>query len=198
MHFDPDAIDQALKHNPIKALVAPRPIGWISSLSPGGTANLAPYSFFNLICDAPYMVMFASSGLKDSFNNVRATGEFVWNLVTKNLVHEMNASAGHYGPTVAEFAIAGLEKAPSHKVRPPRVAQALAALECQLDQIVPLKSDDAGRCNSLVIASVRHVFIDNAAILSGRFDAAHARTTARLGYFDYTVVEDTFELKRPG
>ena len=86
MDFDPNTHDPALNHSPIKAMVAPRPIGWLSTLSPQGVANLAPYSFFNLVCDAPYMVMFATSGHKDSFNNVRATGEFVWNLVFRGSV----------------------------------------------------------------------------------------------------------------
>ena len=154
MDFDPNTGDPALSHSPIKAMVAPRPIGWLSTLSPQGVANLAPYSFFNLVCDAPYMVMFATSGHKDSFNNVRATGEFVWNLVSEDLCEAMNASSGSAAPGVDEFELAGLEKAASRCVAPPRVARARAALECQLDQIVDLKSDDptagirwsSGRC----------------------------------------------------
>ncbi|MBL6772059.1 MAG: flavin reductase family protein [Alphaproteobacteria bacterium] len=197
MDFDPDALDPALRHNPIKAMVAPRPIGWLSTLSPDGAVNLAPYSFFNLVCDAPYMVMFATSGHKDSFNNVRATGEFVWNLVSEDLCEAMNTSAGSAAPGADEFELAGLEKAASRCVAPPRVARARAALECQLDQIVDLKSDDPTRRNSLVIGTVRSVFIADGAIVDGRFDAAGVRQLARLGYRDYAVIEKIFELQRP-
>jgi len=195
--FDPNTHDPALSHSPIKAMVAPRPIGWLSTLSPQGVANLAPYSFFNLVCDAPYMVMFATSGHKDSFNNVRATGEFVWNLVSEDLGKAMNASSGSVDPGVDEFELAGLEKAASRRVAPPRVARARAALECQLDQIVDLKSDDPTRRNSLVIGTVRSVFIADDAIVDGRFDVASVRPLARLGYRDYALIDETFELQRP-
>ena len=197
MDFEPNTHDLALSHSPIKAMVAPRPIGWLSTLSPQGVANLAPYSFFNLVCDAPYMVMFATSGHKDSFNNVRATGEFVWNLVSEDLCEAMNASSGSVDPGVDEFELAGLEKAASRRVAPPRVARARAALECQLDQIVDLKSDDPTRRNSLVIGTVRSVFIVDDAIVHGRFDVASLRPLARLGYRDYAVIDETFELQRP-
>jgi len=197
MEFDPNTHDPALSHSPIKAMVAPRPIGWLSTLSPQGVANLAPYSFFNLVCDAPYMVMFATSGHKDSFNNVRATGEFVWNLVSEDLCEAMNASSGSVDPGVDEFELAGLEKAASRRVAPPRVARARAALECQLDQIVDLKSDDPRRRNSLVIGTVRSVFIADDAIVDGRFDVASVRPLARLGYRDYALIDETFELQRP-
>lgn len=197
MDFNPNTRDPALSHSPIKAMVAPRPIGWLSTLSPQGVANLAPYSFFNLVCDAPYMVMFATSGHKDSFNNVRATGEFVWNLVSEDLCEAMNASSGSVEPGVDEFELAGLEKAASQYVAPPRVARARAALECQLDQIVDLKSDDLSRRNSLVIGTVRSVFIADDAIVDGRFDVASLRPLARLGYRDYAVIDETFELLRP-
>lgn len=197
MDFDPNNSDPALSHNPIKAMVAPRPIGWLSTLSPQGVANLAPYSFFNLVCDAPYMVMFATSGHKDSFNNVRATGEFVWNLVSKDLCEAMNASSGSVDPGVDEFELAGLEKAASCCVAPPRVARARAALECQLDQIVDLKSDDPTRRNSLVIGTVRSVFIADDAVVDGRFDVASVQPLARLGYRDYAVIDEAFELQRP-
>ena len=196
MDFDPNSGDPALSHSPIKAMVAPRPIGWLSTLSPQGVANLAPYSFFNLVCDAPYMVMFATSGHKDSFNNVRATGEFVWNLVSEDLCEAMNTSSGSAAPGVDEFELAGLEKAASRWWRR-RGARARAALECQLDQIVDLKSVDPTRRNSLVIGTVRSVFIADGAIVDGRFDAAGVRPLARLGYRDYAVIEEIFELQRP-
>jgi flavin reductase (DIM6/NTAB) family NADH-FMN oxidoreductase RutF len=197
MFLEPNGNPHPLPHNPVKALVAPRPIGWISTLSETGVANLAPYSFFNLIADAPFMVMFATSGHKDSFRNVQATGEFVWNLVNRELADAMNRSAAHVPAGVDEFALAGLTKAPSKTVAAPRVAEAKAALECRLDQIVPLKSTEAGRSNSLVIATVTQVYINDAALDQGLFDVAGVQSLARLGYMDYAAVETTFRLDRP-
>ena len=197
MYFDPNGKASGLPHNPIKALVAPRPIGWISSLSAGGVANLAPYSFFNLVADAPFMVMFATSGHKDSFCNVQATGEFVWNLVSNDLSDAMNKSSAHVEAGVDEFELAGLTKAPSKTVQPPRVAEAQAALECKLDQIVPLKSSVPGRSNSLVIATVSQAYINEDALTDGLFDVARLKVLSRLGYMDYAVVDNTFRLNRP-
>ena len=197
MYFDPNGKASGLPHNPIKALVAPRPIGWISSLSADGVANLAPYSFFNLVADAPFMVMFATSGHKDSFRNVQATGEFVWNLVSNDLSDAMNKSSAHVEAGVDEFELAGLTKAPSKTVQPPRVAEAQAALECKLDQIVPLKSSVPGRSNSLVIATVSQAYINEDALTDGLFDVARLKVLSRLGYMDYAVVDNTFRLDRP-
>lgn len=197
MFFDPNAATPGLSHNPIKALVAPRPIGWISTLSPTGIANLAPYSFFNLIADAPFMVMFATSGHKDSFYNAVSSGEFVWNLVTHDLVDAMNKSAKTVEAGIDEFELAGLSKADSVTIQTPRVAEAMAALECTVDQFVPLKSNLEGRYNSLVIATVNHAYIHDDLITDGRFDNRKARTMARLGYMDYAVIDDVMELKRP-
>ena len=197
MFFDPNGKAEGLSHNPMKALVAPRPIGWISSVSPTGTANLAPYSFFNLIADRPFMMMFATSGHKDSVFNVVATGEFVWNLVSHDLLEAMNRSAANVDANVDEFELAGVTKAPSETVNVPRVAEAKAALECKVDQFIPLKSDTEGRHNTMVIATVTRAFIQDDLIRNGRFDNQSARALSRLGYMDYAVIDSVFELDRP-
>ena len=197
MFFDPNGTAEGLAHNPIKALVAPRPIGWISSISPTGVANLAPYSFFNLIADSPFMVMFATSGHKDSFFNAVGTGDFVWNLVSDDLTDAMNRSAKTVDRAVDEFELAGVTKAASETVRAPRVAEAKAALECKVDRFIPLKSDTAGRHNSMVIATVTRAFIQDDLVRVGRFDNEQARALSRLGYMDYAVIDKVFELERP-
>lgn len=197
MYFDPNGKAPELAYNPIKAMVAPRPIGWISTVSATGICNLAPYSFFNLIADAPFMVMFATSGHKDSFCNAVASGEFVWNLVGEDLADAMNRSAATVEAGVDEFDLAGVTKAASQTVKAPRVAEAVAALECKVDQFVPLKSSIEGRHNSMVIATVSSAFIQDEFVVNGRFDTAAAKILARLGYADYTVVDRVFPLQRP-
>jgi len=197
MFFDPNGRVPDLAHNPLKALVAPRPIGWISTLSSTGIANLAPYSFFNLIADAPFMVMFATSGHKDSFNNALATGEFVWNLVTHDLADAMNRSAQSVDAGTDEFELAGVTKAESMSVKPPRVAEAAAALECTVDQFIPLRSNQNDRHNSMIIGTVKKAFIRDDMLKDGMFDNAQAKALARMGYMDYAVADQIFQLQRP-
>lgn len=194
-----------LPHDPFKAIVAPRPIGWISSLDGAGNANLAPYSFFNGVAGAPPMVMFAANGrkvgredeIKDSLANVRATGEFAVNLVGWDLRDAMNASSGGFGPEEDEFAAAGLEKADCAIIGAPRVAAAPAALECTLHQVVELPAGP-GYENSLVIGRVRAVHIRDEYLSDGIFDLEKVRPVARCGYKDYAVVTELFEMTRPG
>ena len=184
--------------DPFKALVSPRPIGWISSLSVDGTANLAPYSFFNGVCDGPPMVMFSSAGRKDTINNIEATGEFVCNLVTCDLREGMNVSSTGVGAQVDEFELAGLEKAPSSMVKPPRVAATPVALECRYTQTVPLLDVNGVAQNyTMVIGQVVGVYIDDALIENERVQIAKAKPIARHGYMDYSVVTELFRLERP-
>ena len=145
MFFEPRA-GHGLPHDPFKAIVAPRPIGWICSLSPDGVVNLAPYSFFNGVASRPPMIMFSSEGLKDSITNVEATGEFTASLATRPLAERMNETSRSHGSGVNEFEPAGLTQAPSRLVAPPYVAESPAALECKVTQIVPLTdlAGDAG------------------------------------------------------
>src|SRR5215475_10232384 len=133
LFYEPHERDRALlPHDPFKAIVAPRPIGWVSSLGPDGELNLAPYSFFNAVCDRPPMVAFSSSGPKDSMTFAGGRGEFVWNMPTWDLREQMNLSSKELPRGESEFAFAGLETAPSRVVAPPRVAAAPCALECRV------------------------------------------------------------------
>lgn len=188
-----------LPFNPIKAIVAPRPIGWISSLSAAGVANLAPYSYFNAVHDAPPMVMFSSTGWKDTIANVEATGEFVCNYVSASMRDAMNASSGPVPTGTSEFDVAGLEREPSRGVAVPRVKGVAAALECRALSITPLRGLD-GRAvgGHLVVGQVTGVFIDDDYIRDGRFDAGAADPIMRMGYMDYGALGAMFEMQRPG
>jgi flavin reductase (DIM6/NTAB) family NADH-FMN oxidoreductase RutF len=198
-HFYEPRSGHGLPHDPFKAIVAPRPIGWISTVGPGGGVNLAPYSFFNAFCDNPPIVGFSSVGRKDSQRNIEATGEFVANLATKAHAEAMNRSSAPVPPHVNEMELAGLSAAPSRLVKPPRVADAPAALECKLLLTLPLKDLD-GRTtgNTLILGQVVGVHIDRAFLRDGLFDMTLARTIARCGYRgDYAEVTSLFEMLRP-
>lgn len=194
-----------LAFNPFKAVVAPRPIGWISTISRAGVVNLAPYSFFNAVSSDPPMVFYGANGThdadggeKDSLRNVRESGEFVCNLVTWELRHLMNDSSAPAPHDIDEMDAVGIEKLPSRLVKPPRVAASPAHLECKLHQLVELPPDpSSGKRNVMVIGHVVAVHIDDAFVTEGRFDTARAQPVARLGYFDFAVVTDAFEIKRP-
>ncbi|WP_439529846.1 flavin reductase family protein [Pannonibacter sp.] len=189
---------EGLAHNPFKALVAPRPIGWISSLDAEGKANLAPYSFFNAVSDDPPVVMFSSSGWKHTVANVEATGEFVCNLATAHLQAQLNVSSAPVAADVDEFDLAGLAKAPSRLVRVPRVAAARAALECRLLRIVQLEDLAGTVCGAhVVFGQVVGIHIDDAVVDKGRIDMSRLQLLARLGYKDYSVTSDVFEMDRP-
>src|SRR5262245_10570542 len=154
-HFYEPKDGHRLPHDPFKAIVAPRPIGWISSADAEGRVNLAPYSFFNAFCDVPPIIGFSSSGPKDTQRNVAATGEFVFNLATKKNAEAMNLSSAPFAHGVSEFEKAGLIAAPSRLVRPPRVADSPAAFECKLLLAMPLKdSDGQPTLNTLILGQV--------------------------------------------
>lgn len=187
-----------LQIDPFKALVGPRPIGWISSLAADGTANLAPYSFFNAISDDPPLVMFSSGGRKDTIANIEATGEFVCNLANWNLREAMNVSSSQVGAQVDEFELAGVEKHKSAMVKPPRVAGVPVALECRYIDTIATR-DLAGKTGNyaMVYGQVVGVYIDDSCIVDGRVDAQALQPLARHGYMDYSVVRETFRLERP-
>lgn len=201
MFYQPGAAGQGLAHDPFKALVAPRPIGWISTLDAAGRANLAPFSFFNAVADEPPMVIYSSTGTKpgragerkDTAANIRETGEFVCNIVSHALRDAMNATSAGLAAGEDEFATAGLERAESRVVRSPRVAAAPAALECRLWRMIELP----GPANILVIGTVVGVHIDNSVIADGKVDVTRYRPLARLGYRDYASVDQVFPLDRP-
>jgi flavin reductase (DIM6/NTAB) family NADH-FMN oxidoreductase RutF len=198
--YEPAARDRdLLPHDPFKALVAPRPIGWVSTTGPGGELNLAPYSFFNAVCDTPPMLAFSSHGPKDSATFAGSGGEFVWNLPTWDLREQMNQSSARLPRGESEFGFAGLETAPSRLVSPPRVAAAPCALECRVVHQLELHDLDGESTDQhLVIGQVVGVHLDEALIANGRVDTAAIRPIARCGYLgDYAVVDRLFEMFRP-
>lgn len=195
MFYDAVKNDHGFQNDPFKAIVAPRPIGWVSTLSPEGRANLAPYSYFNAFSQSPHYVAFGSGPVKDSMRNIEATGEFVFSLATYDLREQMNATSAHV--TVDEFELAGLTKAPCELVRPPRVAESPAALECCLHRIVPLPDDDGKAENFIVIGRVLGIHIDDRFIHDGRVDTAAMRPIARLGYSEYATVTEAWRMRRP-
>lgn len=197
MFYEPKA-GHGLPHDPLKAIVAPRPIGWISTLDPQGRRNLAPYSFCNMVQTRPALLAFGSDGLKHTAANAVATGEFVFNLATRPLFDAMNASSATLPEGADEFAHAGLEAAPCRLVKPPRVAASPASLECRVVQAMPLKDLDGHEFGGwLVIGQVVGVHIADHALKDGRFDMLGVRTIARCGYRDYAEVTTIFEALRP-
>ncbi|MFN7223134.1 MAG: flavin reductase family protein [Paracoccaceae bacterium] len=182
-----------LPHNPFNAIVTPRPIGWISTTGSKGD-NLAPYSFFNAVAYVPPQVMFASTGAKDSLANVQETGVFAVNIVAADMLHPMSDTSAALPHGVDEFETAGLDKAPCETIPCPRVAGAPAVLECRMTQIIPLK----GRNNFLILGEVTGIHLRDDCVVDGRFDPTRFHPLARMGYRDYTIVRETFELLRPG
>lgn len=199
MFYTTDTNQHGMAHDPFKAIVAPRPIGWIGSKGSDGTLNLSPYSFFNAIADKPKLVMFSSSGQKDSLRNVRETGVFTASLVSRHLVDRMNASSAPVDYHVNEFALAGLTARTGEVVDAPYVAEALAALECRVTQIVQPHDIDGKATDSWVVfGQVVGIHIDETIIRDGRIDMGLARPVARMGYMDYADGgEDVFQLARP-
>jgi flavin reductase (DIM6/NTAB) family NADH-FMN oxidoreductase RutF len=197
MFYEP-AKGHGLPHDPFKAIVAPRPIGWISSINAKGDVNLAPYSFFNALSTHPHLVMFSSEGEKDSVVFARESGEFVVNLVGHALVEQMNASAVDAPRGISEFDYAGLKPSPSRMVKPPRVEGALAALECKVTEILQPKGLDGKTGERFVVfGEVVGIHIDEAVMTDGLFDIVKAGTVSRLGYMDYAAVTETFQMRRP-
>ena len=198
MFYTTDTNQHGLAHDPFKAIVAPRPIGWIGSKGRDGSLNLSPYSFFNAISDRPKLVMFSSAGRKDSVRNVEETGVFTANLVSRNLVEKMNESSIAVPYGVNEFELAGLTAKPSQLIDAPYVGEAFAVLECRVTEILEPKGLDGEVSeNIMVIGQVVGIHIDEAVIREGRLDMALARPVARMGYMDYSEGSDVFEMIRP-
>jgi flavin reductase (DIM6/NTAB) family NADH-FMN oxidoreductase RutF len=191
-----------LPHDPLNAIVAPRPIGWVSTMSADGVPNLAPYSFFNLFNYIPPIIGFSSMGWKDSVANIEATDEFVWNLVTRDLGEAMNATSASVPADVDEFALAGLEMAASTKVKPARVAASPAQFECRLTQLIRLETKEGRELDQwLVLGEAVEIHIDSAMLENGVYQTARANPILRGGgpadYF--AITEDSlFKMRRPG
>ncbi len=201
MFYPTDRRDRArLPHDPIKAMVAPRPIGWISTRSRQGAINLAPYSFFNAVGGAPPLLAFSSEGAKDSAAFAEESGEFVWNMATFELREAMNASSASLPRGQNEFLYAGLEMANCVLVKAPRVKTSPCGLECKVTQIFRLKDVEGAETGAiLTIGQVVGVHIADALIRDGRFDLSAANPLMRCGYAaDYAVIGEMFEMARPG
>ena len=201
IHSYEPANGHGLKHDPFNAIIAPRPIGWISSRDAKGHINLAPYSFFNGFCYTPPIIGFSSTSWKDSAANIQETKEFVWNLATKDLAQQMNATAAHVARDVSEFQIAGLTAAPSRLVNVPRVAESPVSFECKLTQIIQLQGADGNKAQAwLTLGEVVAVHIDKAMIKDGVYQTALARPIVRAGrkgdYFEIRP-DAMFEMTRP-
>lgn len=200
MFYEPKNNDHGLARPPFKSCVVPRPIGWLSTLSPDGVANLAPYSqFTNLTFDPPYVAVSINQShlqeRKDTVTNIEQTGEFVYNMVTYDLREQMNITAAEFPADVDEFEAAGLEKAPSVLVKPWRVAESPIQFECVYVQTIRLPGD--GRCGTadIIIGKVVGIHIKDKFIgKNGKIDMVSIKPLARMGYSDYTTVEHVFEI----
>lgn len=201
-HFYEPGKGHGLRHDPFKAIVAPRPIGWISTRSARGVNNLAPYSFFNAFCDAPPIIGFAcASDRRDTLHNVEQTGEFAFNLVTRALAERMNATSASVAPEVDEFALARLTPVPSRLIGAPRVGESPVSFECRRCDILRLKAADGTPTPAwLVLGEVVAVHLDRALLRDGVYDTAAAQHLARAGGLgDYFWVEEgtMMRMERP-
>lgn len=181
-----------LRHNPFNAIVAPRPVGWISTRGAMGD-NLAPYSFFNATAYVPPQVMFSSTGVKDSLNSVRESGVFAVNIVEEAMLNVMSETSRHFPRGTDEFAACGVAKAECDTIDCPRVAGAPATLECRVTDMRQL----IGPEDFIVLAEVTGIHLRDDCLRDGRFDVTAFNPVARLGYRDYTVVREVITLNRP-
>jgi flavin reductase (DIM6/NTAB) family NADH-FMN oxidoreductase RutF len=190
-----------LAHDPFNAIVGPRPIGWISSLSKTGVPNLAPYSFFNAFNYVPPIIGFSSIGTKDTLRNVQETGEFVWNLATRSLAEAMNATCAAVAPEVDEFELAGLTPAPSRLIMAPRVTQSPVSFECKLTQVLQLQDRSGATVPTwLVLGEVVGVHIATELLKEGIYETAAAHPILRGGGpADYFTIgsDQLFHMIRP-
>ena len=191
-----------LKHNPLNALICPRPIAWVSTVSGEGIVNLAPFSYFNAVSAEPPCVMFAPNAaaadhVKDTYRNLGDVPEFVINLVSMELAEPMNATSAAFPYDVDEFSECGLEASASEIVRPPRVRRSKAALECTVFEKIDLPKGPDGRQSHVVIGEVVGIHIDDDLIVDGIVDEARLDPLARLGAFNYAGLGGIFELRRP-
>ena len=198
MFYTTDTNQHGLAHDPFKAIVAPRPIGWIGTKGRDGSFNLSPYSFFNAVSDRPKIVMFSSDGRKDSARNAEETGAFTTNFVSRDLVNKMNASSMVVPYEVDEFALAGLTAKAGTLVDAPYVADAFAVLECRVTEIInPMTLSGERGENVIVFGQVVGIHISETILKDGRLDMAVARPIARMGYMDYSEGSEVFQLMRP-
>ena len=195
---DPASVPSASTYKLLIGTVVPRPIAFVSTVSPDGVPNLAPFSFFNVICANPPVVSFACGTReppKDTLANVRATGEFVVNIVTEQIAERMNLCSGEYEAGVDEFQVSGLTPVPSERVRPPAVLESPMNMECKVLQIIDVSTRPMG--GSLVIGEVVRFHVDGALFDNFRIDPETLRAVGRMGGNSYTRTRDRFEMVRP-
>jgi flavin reductase (DIM6/NTAB) family NADH-FMN oxidoreductase RutF len=196
---DPASVSAQANYKLLIGSVVPRPIAFVSTLSPEGIPNLAPFSFFNAVCGNPPVITFACGFRippKDTLANVRATGEFVVNIVTEEMAEKMNLTSGDYPADVDEFEISALTPAPSDLVKPPRVRESPVNMECKALQIVDISTRPQG--GSLIIGEVVRFHIDPRLVDNFRIDADKLRAIGRMGGNEYTRTRSRFEMIRPG
>jgi flavin reductase (DIM6/NTAB) family NADH-FMN oxidoreductase RutF len=198
MFYAADTRDHGMRHDPFKAIVSPRPIGWIGTRGKDGSRNLSPYSFFNAISTDPKIVLFSSARGNDSPRNAEETGVFTTSFVSHNLMRQMNDSSVIVPYGVDEFEIAGLTPETGRMVDAPYVKGAFAALECRVIQVVRPHGLDGAEADAIVVfGQVVGIHIDEAIIRDGRLDMSVARPVGRMGYMDYTEASEVFEMLRP-
>ncbi|BBQ02481.1 Asp/Glu/hydantoin racemase (plasmid) [Burkholderia sp. SFA1] len=201
LHFYEPANGHGLAHDPLGAIVGPRPIGWISTRDAEGALNLAPYSFFNIFNYSPPVLAFSSVGFKDTVRNARDTGEFVWNLVTRELCEHMNLTSGEVPADVDEFALAGVDPTSSRIVSAPRVAQSPVSFECRVSDVMQLQRANGSPIDTwMVIGEVVGVHVARALLSDDGYATAAARPVMRGGGpADYFEIEEAamFKMARP-
>ncbi|MGV8937014.1 MAG: flavin reductase family protein [Allorhizobium sp.] len=198
MFYSTDGNKHGMAHDPFKAIVSPRPIGWIGSRGSDRSINLSPYSFFNAVSDSPKIIMFSSTGAKDSLRNCQESGVFTASFVSRNLAESMNTSSIAVPYGTDEFAIAGLSPADGVMVDAPYVREAFAALECKVTEIIrpkTLSGEDADAY--MVFGQVVGIHLSEEILTDGRIDMARARPVARMGYLDYCDGGEAFQMVRP-
>jgi flavin reductase (DIM6/NTAB) family NADH-FMN oxidoreductase RutF len=204
MYYEPGRTTHGLAFNPFKACIVPRPIGWISTTSPDGIDNLAPFSQFQMVSYDPPTLMFSANfnsrgQRKDTVVNVEASGEFVWNMATWALREEVNLTSEELPSSTDELLHARLAKLPSRLVRPPRVAASPVQFECRRLHTVHLEGNTPTGTVDVIFGTVVAIHIDDSILRAdGRLDISRIRPLARLGYHDYTSVESVFEMTPRG
>lgn len=201
IHYYEPSKGHGLRHDPFNAIVGPRPIGWIASRDARGNVNLAPYSFFNAFCYVPPIIGFSSTGWKDTVANIKETGEFTWNLATRDIAQQMNMTSASVPHETDEFVLAGLTKAPSRLVGVPRVGESPVSFECKRTQMLQLEGADGRKADAwMVFGEVVAVHIDTRLIRDGVYQTAEAYPILRAGRGgDYVQVRPDmmFEMPRP-
>ena len=201
MFYDALENKHGLRHDPFKALIVPRPVGWVTTIGNDGICNIAPYSFFNALSDRPHYVVIGSAGRKDTLRNIEETGEFTCSLSTYELRDQMNVTSAPFPAGVDEYPMAGLTAIASSLVKPPRVKESPASFECKFWRAIDLPAAVPGGRpgNAAIIGLVIGIHINDEFVKDGIVDTAAMRPIARMGYMEYNVVtpETTFSIDRP-